>query len=41
MIWPNIEGGSHNGPGHPGSIRPLDTIQKVATLLLPSVTHLL
>ena len=26
VILPNIGGGSHNCPGHPGTIRPLDTI---------------
>ena len=31
-------GGSHNGPGHLGTIRPHGTIQKVSTLLWPSVT---
>ena len=25
----NNQGGSHNSPGHPGTIRPLDTIQKL------------
>ena len=28
-IWPNIRGGSHNSPGHKGTIRPLATIQKL------------
>ena len=30
--------GSHNSPGHLGTIRPHGTIQKVSTLLWPSVT---
>ena len=38
----NVRGCSHrlercNGPGHPGTIRPQYTIQKVSTLLWPSV----
>ena len=38
VIWPNIEGGSHIGPGHLGTIRPQYIIQKVSTLLWPSVS---
>ena len=37
VIWPNIEGGSHNSPGHLGTIRPQYSIQKESTLLWPSV----
>ena len=33
LIWLNIGGGSHNGPGHLGTLRPQYLIQKVATLL--------
>ena len=33
MIWLNIGGGSHNGPGHPGTIRPQYTIQKLTKYL--------
>ena len=32
-----IGGGSHNGPGHLGTIRPQYTIQKLTILLWPSV----
>ena len=37
VISPNIGGGSHNGPGHLGTIRPQYTIQKLTILLWPSV----
>ena len=37
LFWLNIGGGSPNGPGHPGTIRPQYLIQKLATLLWPSV----
>ena len=33
----NIGGGSHNGPGWPGTFRPQYTIQKLTIQLLPSV----
>ena len=35
------EHGSHDGPEHPGALRPKYSIQKVATLLWPSVWNLL
>ena len=37
VICLNIKGCSHNGPGHPGTIRTQLSIQKVLTLLWPSV----
>ena len=33
VIWLNIAGGSHNGPGHLSALRPWYLIQKLATLL--------
>ena len=37
VILPNIEGGYQNGPGHLDTIRPQYAIQKVSTLVWPSV----